>query len=118
MTIQAFSFRAAPRTRREQEETTACCSAELLDVTAKLRPVCYRQRMTVIREFHSGTDIPATCEECHNAPAEIVIEEFYPDGMRVSVCPRCAMVALSEHPKLLASAVISLIRTSHIAVEV
>ncbi len=74
--------------------------------------------MTVIREFHSGTDLPVTCEECHHARAEIVIEDFAADGMRVAVCRHCATVAISEHPKMLASAVISLITTSHIAVEV
>ncbi len=74
--------------------------------------------MTVIREFHSGTDVPATCAECVNAPAEIVIEDFAADGMRVAVCRHCATVALAEHPKLLASAVVSLITTSHIAVDV
>lgn len=74
--------------------------------------------MAVIREFHAGTDLPSRCEECHDAPAEIVLEQFSMDGEQKVICRRCAMVALSENPKLLASAVVSLITTSHIAVEV
>jgi hypothetical protein len=88
------------------------------DVTVKSVGFCHGEAMMVIREFHSGTDRPSTCEECLDASAEIVLEQFSMDGEQVVVCRRCAMVALSEHPKLLVSAVVALITTSHIAVEV
>jgi hypothetical protein len=74
--------------------------------------------VTVIREHHSGVDVPFVCVECEKERAEIVLEDFPTTGEHVSLCRHCAAVALSEHPRLLASAVVSLILTTHKAVKV
>lgn len=74
--------------------------------------------MATIRAHHSGIDVPLICVECKKERAEIVIEGFPTAGRHVSLCRNCTAVALSEHPKMLASAVVALILTSQSAVEV
>ena len=64
--------------------------------------------MSIIRRHFSGIDGSFTCDEC-SEPAEIVIEEFPTRRERKSLCRDCATIALQEHPRLLASAVITLI---------
>jgi len=62
-----------------------------------------------IREFHRGIDSPSTCGNCNKEVARIVIENFPVMSKHASLCQECAATALSEHPKLLASAVLTLI---------
>jgi hypothetical protein len=65
--------------------------------------------MSQVRAHRSRTDVPLVCGECSKERAEIVIEQFPTSAEHVCLCHRCAAVALAEHPKLLASAVVSLI---------
>ena len=65
--------------------------------------------MTLIREFHSGIDSPPVCDVCSKEGNRIVIEDYPDAGEHTSLCQDCAAAALSEHPKLMASAVVSLI---------
>jgi hypothetical protein len=65
--------------------------------------------MTLIREFLSGIDSPSVCQACTKELARLVIDGFPSVNEHISLCQICAADALSEHPKLLASAVVTLI---------
>jgi hypothetical protein len=65
--------------------------------------------MTPIREFLSGIGSPSVCEACTKELARLVIEGFPAVNEHISLCQTCAAVAFSEHPKLLVSAVVTLI---------
>ena len=65
--------------------------------------------MTLIRESISGIDAPSVCEACSREIARLVIEDFPEANEHISLCEKCAADALSDHPKLLASAVVTLI---------
>lgn len=65
--------------------------------------------MTHIREFLPGVDGNFThCDNCAER-AQIVIESFPSGNESKYLCESCAAVALYEHPRLLAVAVVSLI---------
>ena len=65
--------------------------------------------MTLIRESISGMDAASVCEACAGETARLVLEDFPEANEHISLCEKCAADALSEHPKLLASAVVTLI---------
>jgi hypothetical protein len=65
--------------------------------------------MTLIREFRSGIDSPSVCDGCSKESSQVVIEDYPDVGEHTSLCQNCTAVALSEHPKLMASAVVTLI---------
>ena len=67
--------------------------------------------MPTIQLHRAGIDSPSTCEECRKEGAAIVMEGFPTGDEKVCLRRKCAATALSEHPRLLASAVISLILT-------
>jgi hypothetical protein len=65
--------------------------------------------MAYIRVFSAGMDSPPFCEDCGNEGARIVIEDFPALGEHTSLCQTCAADALSKDPKVLASAVVTLV---------
>lgn len=67
--------------------------------------------MALVRAYRS-TDVPLVCGECGKERAEIVIDQFPTIAEHVCLCHRCAADALAEHPRLLASAVVTLILKS------
>jgi hypothetical protein len=68
--------------------------------------------VTHVREFISGIDSPSLCDNCARENAQIVIENFLQYGKHRCLCQDCAALALTEHPKLMAGVVISLILSS------
>lgn len=66
--------------------------------------------MATLRRYSPGTDSALKCEGCFRQRPEIVIEG-YPttrDEPR-HLCYSCSVLALEEHPNLMARAVVSLI---------
>jgi hypothetical protein len=68
--------------------------------------------MALVRTHRPGRDAPLVCGECCKEKAEIVIDQFPTTAEHVCLCHRCASDTLAKHPRLLASAVVTLILKS------